>query len=240
MFGDNRAVWSAAGSLLRVLAPGDTVSYDYDAEGQPIRRTRHGTVDRYFLWDREQLLAELDGAANTRVGEYVYTLGTTDAPLAVSKGLSTDTTLHYFVQDVQGSIVGIFGIGPEQTLQLDPFGNLEAATTITADTSRLRWKGLLWEGDSTQLYYARARWYDPVTRRFMSEDPIGIEGGLNAYTFARGDHINGFDPSGTCMTYNYTYNSGNLVYTGPGIDYALGAVYTDGVTGESLVCGQNN
>ncbi|MGQ0766958.1 MAG: RHS repeat-associated core domain-containing protein [Gemmatimonadota bacterium] len=65
-----------------------------------------------------------------------------------------------------------------------------------ADTMRLRWKGMFYEADSTQLYYVRARWYDPVARRFISEDPIGLEGGLNPYTFGGNDPVNMSDPSG--------------------------------------------
>ena len=48
----------------------------------------------------------------------------------------------------------------------------------------------------TSLYYMRARWYDPVTRRFISADPLGLTAGINQYAFAGGDPINGSDPSG--------------------------------------------
>jgi RHS repeat-associated protein len=34
---------------------------------------------------------------------------------------------------------------------------------------------------TTGLYYFRARWYDPITGRWLSNDPIGISGGLNQY-----------------------------------------------------------
>ncbi len=32
---------------------------------------------------------------------------------------------------------------------------------------------------ASQLYAWRARWYDPSLARFISEDPIGLEGGIN-------------------------------------------------------------
>jgi len=44
----------------------------------------------------------------------------------------------------------------------------------------------------------RSRWYDPQAGRFVSEDPIGIEGGSNLYAFAGNDPVNNLDPSGTC------------------------------------------
>jgi len=69
-----------------------------------------------------------------------------------------------------------------------------------ADTNRLQWKGLMYEGDSTQMYYVKSRWYDPRVGRFISEDPIGIQGGLNLYAFGSNDPVNfidrlGLDPS---------------------------------------------
>ncbi len=42
----------------------------------------------------------------------------------------------------------------------------------------------------------RARYYDPATGRFISEDPIGFEGGLNLYAYVGGNPINYNDPSG--------------------------------------------
>jgi hypothetical protein len=46
------------------------------------------------------------------------------------------------------------------------------------------------------LYYMRNRWYEPRSGRFLSEDPIGLGGGINLYVFAGGDPVNGRDPSG--------------------------------------------
>jgi uncharacterized protein RhaS with RHS repeats len=46
------------------------------------------------------------------------------------------------------------------------------------------------------LYYMRARWYEPRTGRFLSEDPVGLEGGINPYVYAGNDPINAADPTG--------------------------------------------
>ena len=48
----------------------------------------------------------------------------------------------------------------------------------------------------TGLYYMRARYYDPQVGRFVSEDPIGLAGGINAYVYAGDNPVNGRDPSG--------------------------------------------
>jgi RHS repeat-associated protein len=58
----------------------------------------------------------------------------------------------------------------------------------------------LWQGREyswkTGLYYFRARWYDPITGRWLSNDPIGISGGLNQYVFCGNDPVNMVDPFG--------------------------------------------
>jgi hypothetical protein len=48
------------------------------------------------------------------------------------------------------------------------------------------------------VYFMRARWYEPKTGRFLSEDPIGLSGGMNPLTYAGSDPINGRDPTGLC------------------------------------------
>jgi RHS repeat-associated protein len=75
----------------------------------------------------------------------------------------------------------------------------------------------------TGLYYAQARWYDPETSQFVSED--GAQDGLNWYGYCGGDPLGAVDPSGlygttgdygkdhmngTWGTYNpITYGSGS-------------------------------
>ena len=50
---------------------------------------------------------------------------------------------------------------------------------------------------NTGLYYFRNRWYDPVSGRFLSKDPIGLDGGdLNLYAFCGNDPVNYRDPYG--------------------------------------------
>ncbi len=84
---------------------------------------------------------------------------------------------RFFQEDELGNVSGVFGSGLAQTLLYDARGKLEQITGTLADTNRIRWKGLVWEGDITQLYYVRNRWYDPDAGRFVTEDPIGLEGG---------------------------------------------------------------
>jgi len=50
--------------------------------------------------------------------------------------------------------------------------------------------------EAGDLYYMRARWYEPRTGRFLSEDPEGLNGGINRYVFGANDPVNNYDPTG--------------------------------------------
>lgn len=201
--------WTADGLLDTVTVGTVKLAYDYNAFGQLVRRSRNGTPERHFLWDRGHLLAELDGTAGARVAEYAYHLGV-DAPLAMVAGSDT-AALRAFHRDALGSVIAVSDLSGNVVQQLDyaPWGALAQITGTLADTNRLRWKGMVWEGDSTRLYYVRARWYDPASRRFLSEDPSGLAGGINQYAFASNDPIGKADPAGTaeCVVRIFTDGS---------------------------------
>jgi RHS repeat-associated protein len=50
----------------------------------------------------------------------------------------------------------------------------------------------------TGLYYNYYRYYDPETGRYITSDPIGLQGGLNSYTYVNGNPIKAIDPLGLC------------------------------------------
>jgi RHS repeat-associated protein len=188
--------WSADGRLTRVLINGvEKTKFDYNAQGQLIRRSTNGSVDRFYLWEGDQLLAELDANATHRVSEYAYMPGV-DQPFALITGATSIDSVRYHVLDQAGNVIGVTsGTGVSQATTYDDWG---VATTTGSADNRLLFKGLLWEPDAG-LYYARARWYDPTTGRFASEDPIGLAGGINQYTFAQNDPTNLSDPNGKCL-----------------------------------------
>jgi RHS repeat-associated protein len=63
-------------------------------------------------------------------------------------------------------------------------------------------------GSSARFPYLHvgARWYDPLTGRFLQRDPIGIEGGLNVYAYVLGKPLAQIDPSG--------HGLGKWIFTG--------------------------
>lgn len=74
----------------------------------------------------------------------------------------------------------------------EPFG----ATTPTGATSANWYQFTGRANDGTGLYYYRARYYSPRFQRFISEDPIGFNGGINEYAYALESPANYRDPAG--------------------------------------------
>ncbi len=65
-----------------------------------------------------------------------------------------------------------------------PFG--DTVQVLREDVpNRLRFMGREHD-EETGLVFMRARYYDPELGRFISEDPIGLEGGINLYALATG------------------------------------------------------
>lgn len=199
--GDRKSYeWSADGLLNRVLVNGvEKVRFDYNVAGQLVRRYTNGTLDRVYLWERGQLLAELNATATQRLGEYAYSPGA-DFPFAIITGATSITATRYHLIDEVGNVIAVLnGSTIDERISYDDWG---IATTTGNTDNRLMFKGLLWEPDAG-LYYMRARWYDPQNGRFISEDPIGLRGGPNVYTFAENDPVNASDPSGQWKLKNF-------------------------------------
>jgi RHS repeat-associated protein len=179
----------------------DSVQYFYDAHDRLAKRMTNGVTDRYWVWNGDALVAEL-GAGLTQ--KYIYADAGIDAPVL---GKYTDATgmpqSMYAVDDARGNVLGWMNQTGNvvQTVRYDSWGT---PTSSDSTISSRLWKGLLWNqgtaygGGSHGLYYMRARWYDPELGRFLGEDPIGITGGLNLYTFGGNDPISKKDPSGLC------------------------------------------
>ena len=78
---------------------------------------------------------------------------------------------------------------------LGPFGEPLTNPTGLAAEMPFRFSTHYTDGE-TGLIYAKHRYYDPITGRWLSRDPIAEEGGMNLYSFVRNDSLNFVDPFG--------------------------------------------
>jgi RHS repeat-associated protein len=72
----------------------------------------------------------------------------------------------------------------------------KATVTVNKIDNPIRFQGQYYDSESG-LHYNHFRYYDPQTGRFISQDPIGLLGGINHYQYAP-NHVNWIDPLGLC------------------------------------------
>jgi RHS repeat-associated protein len=74
-------------------------------------------------------------------------------------------------------------------------------------TSGYAYTGREWDPE-TGLYYYRARYYHPLTARFITEDPLGLRAGTNLYVYVKNAPIVFRDPSGRDIYYLIDWQGG--------------------------------
>ena len=82
-----------------------------------------------------------------------------------------------------------------QRLDYDSFGRVLVDTN--PGFQPFGFQGGLYDPD-TGLVEFGCRWYDAQTGRWISKDPILLEGGWNVYAFCDNDPVNRTDPTGLC------------------------------------------
>ncbi|EHC7841562.1 type IV secretion protein Rhs [Salmonella enterica subsp. enterica serovar Typhimurium] len=204
---DQQLEWNAQGQLTRVISGNTETHYGYDALG---RRTRKATYGRHtghtarsrtdFVWEGFRLLQENVQQQGWRT--YLYDAEQPYTPVASVTGRGESRQVWYYHTDVTGT--------PQEVTAAD--GTLVWAGYIrgfgenAADISNsgayfhqpLRLPGQYFD-DETGLHYNLFRYYAPECGRFVSQDPIGLRGGLNLYQYAP-NPLKYIDPLGLTAT----------------------------------------
>ena len=225
--------WDAENRLIQMESTSDALSagqsytklnFVYDWQGR--RLARHvwqgGTMiapvfkssDRW-LYEGWNVVTELEAtsvaATPTRKLTFTWGIdlsGTLQGAGGVG-GLLVQTTLgggaiERASYDGNGNIVAWTKSGattPTSRYEYDAFGN----TVVSEGNSPSEFGFSTKVRDvETGLYYYGYRYYDPVTGRWPSRDPIGERGGLNLYGFVGNDGVMGVDISGLAR---YEYDS---------------------------------
>ncbi len=172
-------------SLNRLTAM-DGNTFQYDAFGRRTSKTVGGTQTGY-LYDGANFVQELTGStpnANIMTGQGYDEF--------FSRNTSAGT--RYPLTDALGSVIAFTDAAGNivTNYSFSPYG--ETTTIGSADTNSQQYTGR--ENDGTGLYYYRARYYSPQLGRFISEDPIGLKGGLNTYAYVENNPLRWVDPDG--------------------------------------------
>jgi RHS repeat-associated protein len=165
--------------------------FAYDAFGRRVQKVAGG-VSAVYAYDGSEILKETRSDHTS----YLYIHGPRfDEPLGREDQAGNRV---YYHADGLGSITKITDASGAvvHSYQYDPWGNIESDTgSLNVDGVKYAFTGREWDHE-TGLYYYRARYYDPELGRFISEDPIGLAGGSNAYRYAGDRPSSSTDPLG--------------------------------------------
>ena len=183
--------WDYENRLASVTLPstGGTVTFKYDPFGRRIYKSSSSGTS-VFTYDGDNLVEETNAAGGV-VARYSQGLNI-DEPLAMLRGASTS----YYHADGLGSVTSLTNAAGAlaQTYTYDSFGKLTASAGSLMNSFQYTAR----ESDpETGLYYYRARYYDPNAGRFLSEDPLNINGDdLNFYRYVGNSSVSFYDPAG--------------------------------------------
>ena len=120
-----------------------------------------------------------------------------DEPIAFT---DVNNTPYFYMYDGLGSVVGLTNNSEHvaESYDYDSFGRYLGQGS-NAIKQPYTFTGREFDQES-ELYYYRARYYDPQIGRFISRDAFGgfpdIPSTLHRYTYVRNNPINDIDPSG--------------------------------------------
>ncbi|MEQ1741238.1 MAG: RHS repeat-associated core domain-containing protein, partial [Candidatus Nitrotoga sp.] len=171
--------WNTRNWLTAIAGPGLTASFAYDALGRRIEKTVNGQSVG-FLYDGNQVIAELAG--NTVNVKLL-------SGIAIDEMLARFTAAgaQHYLTDALGSVVAMLkdDASVQNYYAYSPYG--ETTPSANDDGNSSEYTGR--ENDLTGVYYYRARYFDPVLKRFISADPIGLGGGVNFYGYVGGNPV---------------------------------------------------
>lgn len=220
--------WKENGLLGEVVKDDSVVSFDYDPLARRVRKrvTRvEGGVQKLvsetrFLYDGAELVREIERRARDEgdpvVVERSYVYDDRGVPLAQRTDVQTGTSLRFVLADLTCAPVAL--VGPdgalEQQIERDAWGKLARPEAAAADDGvRLGFEGQYYDAE-TGLWSNRFRYYDPEIGRYISPDPVGLRGGLNAYRYAVNAPTYAVDPDGLMPYAIIRDKNGNKVATG--------------------------
>jgi RHS repeat-associated protein len=196
--------------LVRAVGVNTTTDFKYDPLGHRIKKIvstgSQGKTSQYF-YDGDQLIEERDGNDNV-LRQFVYGNGV-DEIIRMDKYEGATVTSYCFHTDANGSVTSITDADGNLVERVtydtygmptfwDPTGNVIPESLIG---NNILFQGREYDKE-TNLYYYRARYYDPIMGRFLQTDPMGYQDSMNLYQAFNMNPVNFVDPMGLEWLYS--------------------------------------
>jgi RHS repeat-associated protein len=185
--------WDARNQLAQ-MSGGVSGQFSYDALGRRTRKSINAAA-KQFLYDGPNIIQELSDGATPPLTASIVTGLDIDEAFGRTKG----TAKTEYLTDRLGSTLALSDANANSSTSYsyEPYG--KATQSGLADDNARAFTGR--EDDGSGLLYYRARYYDPASGKFMTEDPLGImSGDINLYRYVGGDPLDWTDPMGRTRT----------------------------------------
>ncbi len=190
--------WDALGRMLSLAKGGATTSYAYRADGmRTLKSSPSGSS--VYRYDGQMGVETVELAANGSVSAVERRgLGARGLDL-IERTTQTGTLTGFPLYDAHGNNVATltrsgasWSVGDERSY--DAWGRVRGGAQTGAPSSRYCASLGHVQDDESGLVYMRARYYEPGTGRFVSEDPA--HEGRNWLVYVHNNPVGSKDPSG--------------------------------------------
>ncbi len=191
--GTNTYAYNALNQLISITGPGGTTTFTYDALGLQVAATTNGQTTENLI--DPTCCGNLVGqftSSGSLIADYSYGLGLTSQV--------TTSGSSYYDFDAAGSTVGLNNSSGaySDTYSYLPFGGSLTSTQSVANPFQFLAEARA-TTESSSLDLVRGRYYDTALGRYLSENPLQLEGGdLNFYRYRLNSPTESTEPMGTC------------------------------------------
>jgi RHS repeat-associated protein len=195
--GTNTYTYNNRGRLSSAVTTAGTFNYVYNGLGQRIEKHSSSTETLFVYDESGHLLGEYNGSG-AMIEETVW-MG--DLPVATLRPSGSGIGVYYIHADHLNASKSITRPSDNAIVwrwDQDPFGTAaptQNPSSLGTFVYNLRFPGQYYDSE-TGLNYNYFRDYDPQVGRYVESDPIGLHGGINSYTYLRGNSIGLIDPFG--------------------------------------------
>ena len=169
----------------------------YNGDGKRVSKTEGSDVTNYFYQDGS-VLYTTDSQGNVKA----FNLLNVSDILGTLRINGNNVSSYFYTEDMRGSTVNVIDNSGNTVLSYwyDDFGQVnEYRESGNSLINEVQYTGAIYD-ELTGLLYLNARFYDPATGRFISQDTYRGErddaGTWHLYAYCANDPVNYVDPSG--------------------------------------------